>query len=436
MSLWSDPSRRRWLVWGTLAVAFLLVSLYRLSTAVLAEELMRAFDTTGASLGTLHAAFFYIYASLQLPSGVLVDRAGIRKTATIAVLVMSVGALSFAVANTYALAFVSRALLGLGASVIYISILRFVANWYRATEFATLNGLTVGFSGLGGILATTPLALAVTTVGWRETVMALGGLGFFLAIAIYLLARDTPKQAGLEPIDGVPSSPSLSLSDVASNLKGVLSERETWLAGTMLFCVIGVNITLLGLWGVPFVVQQYGVSVTTASTYTLLGSVGLVIGPPTFGWISDRLENRTAILVVAGVAYTAIIGVVVVFGAPPLAFVALMFFLLGFLMGGFAIAYTVIKERHDSAASGVSTGTVNTIAYSGAAVFPTVMGIALDAYWTGETVAGSRIYTDLGYRVAFTIAMAAGAISLLCALSLHVRKHGWSSLTLSTGGVL
>lgn len=424
------------MVWGALAAAFLLVSLYRLSTAVLAEELMRAFDTTGAGLGTLHAAFFYIYATLQLPAGVLVDRAGIRKTATIAVLVMSVGALAFAVADNYALAFASRALLGLGASVIYISILRFVANWYRATEFATMNGLTVGFSGLGGILATTPLALALATVGWRQTIFALGGFGFVLAGIIYLLARDTPQQAGLDPIEGVPAAPSLSLADVASNLKGVLAERETWLAGTMLFCIIGINITLLGLWGVPFVVQQYGVSVTTASTYTLLGSVGIVVGPPTFGWLSDRHENRTAILVVAGVTYTVVIGIVALSGAPPLAYVALMFFLIGFLMGGFALGYTVIKERHDSGASGVSTGTVNTMAYLGAALFPTLMGIILDAYWTGETVAGSRIYTDAGYRVAFSIATTAGLIALCCALSLHVRKHGWSSLTPSFDGVL
>ncbi|WP_338730243.1 MFS transporter [Haladaptatus sp. DJG-WS-42] len=429
MSLWSDPSRRRWLVWGALAVAFLLVSLYRLSTAVLADELMRAFDTTGASLGTLHAAFFYIYAALQLPSGVLVDRVGIRKTATLAVLIMSVGALAFSVADTYLLAFASRALLGFGASVIYISILRFVANWFRPTEFATMNGLTVGVSGLGGILATTPLAVAVATVGWRETIIFLGLLGFALAVAIYVFARDTPKQAALDPIDGVPSSPSLSLADVTTNLKGVLGERETWLAGTLLFCIVGINITLLGLWGVPFVVQQYDVSVTEASTYTLLGSVGLVLGPPVFGWISDRLENRTAILVIATLVYTAVVGGVVLTGTPPLFYVAFMFFLIGFLMGGTALAYTVIKERHDSAASGVSTGTVNTIAYTGAALFPTVLGVALDVYWTGETVAGSRIYTDVGYRVAFAIATMAGVVALVCALSLHVRTHGWSSLT-------
>ncbi|MFC6731249.1 MFS transporter [Haladaptatus sp. GCM10025707] len=421
---------------GALAVAFILVSLYRLSTAVLADELMRAFDTTGAGLGTLHAAFFYIYAALQLPSGVLVDRAGIRKTATVAVLVMSIGAVAFAFANSFVTAFASRALLGLGASVIYISILRFVANWYRANEFATLNGLTVGVSGLGGILATTPLAIVVAGVGWRDTILVLGSFGFFLAVAIYVLARDTPKQAGLDPIDGVPSSPALSLSEVASNLGGVLRERETWLAGLMLFCIIGVNITLLGLWGVPFVVQQYGLTVTEASTYTLLGSVGLVLGPPTFGWISDRLENRTAILVVAGFVYTAVLGGVALSGTPPLAFVAAMFFLIGFLMGGFAIAYTVIKERHDSAASGVSTGTVNTLGYIGAALFPTLMGVILDAYWTGETVAGSRIYTDAGYRVAFAIATVAGVIALVCALSLHVRKHGWAALTPSFDGVL
>ncbi len=140
MNALSDPRKRRWLAWGALAVVFLLVNLHRLSTAVLSERLTADFATTAAQLGTLHASFFLIYAAIQIPTGVLADRVGPRHVGSIGGVVLSVGAIGFAVSDGYVLALASRALIGLGSGVIFISILRFCANWYRAGEFATMTG--------------------------------------------------------------------------------------------------------------------------------------------------------------------------------------------------------------------------------------------------------------------------------------------------------
>lgn len=250
MVLDGEYQRRRWFLWGLLATVFLLVNLYRLSSAVLADRLMVAFDTSGVALGTLHASFFYFYAAMQLPSGVLADRLGPKRTATGGATVLNLGAVGFALADVYLIAFVSRALVGFGGAVIFISILRFCASWYRADEFATMNGLTIAVAGLGGILATTPLALAATTFGWRETTLALGVFGLLLAVVVYLLTENNPADAGFEPVEGVESE-TLTLADVVGNLRIVLSERETWIISVMLFCSVGMLMTLLGLWGHP-----------------------------------------------------------------------------------------------------------------------------------------------------------------------------------------
>ena len=423
MFRWSDPKNRRWVVWASLATAFVLVNLHRLSTAVLADELASAYAATAAELGTLHAAFFYVYAPLQVVAGVLADRAGIRLTATVGTVVMSAGALAFSLADAYPIAFAARMLVGLGGSVLFISTLRFCANWYRPEVFATMSGLTVAAAGLGGILATTPLAVVVATIGWRTAVGGLGVIGLALAGVGFLLIRDTPADAGLAPIDGVPSVPTLTLREVGTNAAAVLRGRDTWLAGLVLFTATGVNITVLGLWGIPYVVQSYGVSVTRASTYTLLGSTGLLFGPPLFGRLSDRLDRRTGLIVVAAALHVAGFGTLAVTGRPPLPVVGAVLFLAGFLTGGFALTYTVVRNRHGSAASGVATGTVNALGFLGAAVFPVLMGTILDVYWTGETVAGARVYTTTGYRVAFALAALAGVVALACATWLHLRAR-------------
>lgn len=424
--LWTDPKRRRWLAYAALAAGYALVSVYRLSTAVLADQLTAAFAVTGTQLGTLHASFFYVYAVMQLPAGVFADRLGARRTVTVGTAVMSLGGFLFAAADAYAVAFAGRALVGFGGSVLFIAILRFCANWFRPDEFARMSGLTLAVAGFGGVLATTPLAIAVAYAGWRVTVAGLSVFGLALAVSAYVVARDSPAAAGFETIGGVETPSVPSLSAVLSNARTVLGELETWLCGVILFSGTGVNITVIGLWGIPYLVQTYGLSVTTASTFTLLGSGGLLLGPPTIGAVSDRLGSRTRLIVAGMGLYTASLAALAATGDPPLFVVAGVFFAIGALAGAYALTYAVVKERHATDASGVSTGTVNTMAFTGAAIMPTLMGYALDAYWTGETIGGARVYSEFGYRVAFGLAAASGFGAFLAAIWLHLRADGRS----------
>lgn len=428
MSILSDPTRRRWLAWGVLATGFLLVSCYRLSSAVLADRLMRTFDATGAELGTLHASFFYVYAALQLPAGALVDRFGPRRIAAGGTAVMSLGTIGFAFADTYVIAFLARGAMGLGGAVIYLCIFRFGVDWFRPNEFATLIGLTASVSGIGGVVATYPLAVAAAALGWRDALGVLGVGGLGLALVVYAVVRDTPEDAGLRPIPGVAESPTQTLVDVRRNVATVVRAPSTWLAGIALFVSIGVNTTLLGLWGIPYLVQIHDLSVTRASTYTLAGSLGLIVGSPAVGWVSDRLNRRTTLVIAGAALYTVLLSALAAFPSMSPALFAAILFGNAFFAGGFILSYTVVKETHDTDASGVAVGAANTLGFLGAAVLPTLMGVALDAYWTGETVVGTRVYTLVGYQMAFGLAAAAGLVGLCCAVGLHWVDAGSESL--------
>lgn len=422
MKLWSSPYRRRWLLWGTLALTFLLVNVFRLSTAVIAEPLMAAFDATGAELGTLHAAFFIVYAFMQIPTGILVDRFGPRKTATVGALVMNLGAAWFALADAYTAALLARLLIGLGGSVIFVSVLRFCANWFRADEFGTMNGLSFAIGGIGGILATTPFALLVDSTDWRTSILGLAVVGAFVALPTFLFVRDSPERAGFDPIQGVPETERLSIAQVRRFLGSVLGDRVTWVVALLLFCTGGVNLTLFGLWGIPYVVQMYEVSVTLASTLTLLGGVGMVLGPPSIGWLSDRTGNRVMYVLVGTIVYTVLLAAIAITGRPPLYVVGVVFFMTGIAFGTFVLTYPIVQERHPSEASGISLGTINGGSFFGAAVFPTGMGWVLDTYWTGEYVGGVRVYTVTGYRVAFVLAAITGVVAVGCAAWLAYRQ--------------
>ena len=423
MTLLGDPTKRRWLAWGALGVVFLLVNIHRLSTAVLSEQLTADFGITAAQLGTLHASFFIIYALTQVPTGVLADRYGPRYVGSGGAFVLSVGALGFVASNGYVAAFLSRALIGLGSSVIFVTILRFCANWYRTDEFGTMTGLTAGIAGLGAIFATTPLAVAIDRVGWRPTLTALGVLGFVGGALVFVLARKSPANAGLEPIDDVPEQPSVTLRETGAYLTELVGDLDQWLLSVVFFATNGTVLTVIGLWGVPYLVVVYDVSVTTASTYTLLGSVGILVGGPAVGWVSDHLGRRILPMIAGLSAFLAALLVVPVVGKPPLALVAAAYFVIGFAVGFAMLALSAVKEKYPPDASGVATATVNAWGFVGATVLPTLMGIALDEYRTDDTVAGSVVYTEFGYRVAFAITAVAVVVAICSATTLYVRER-------------
>lgn len=422
---WESARTRRWLMWGVLALAFFLMSFNRVTTGVLAEDLTSAFGLTATELSILHSSFFYIYALLQLPAGLLVDRYGPRRVSSTGIVLMSVGVCGFALSGSLVTGFATRTLVGLGGSVIYLGILRFGANWFRSDEFATVVGISVALSGLGSLAATTPLAVFVEWVGWRAATLTAGVVGVVLGALVYLAVRDSPARAGLDAPPGVTETRTATPDrrTVLANTRRVLSSLDAWLLGTMLFLVIGTNLTILGLWGVPYLVHVYDLTVPRASTVVLVGSLGLVTGSPLFGWLSDRLENRLGFVLGGTVAFTAGYALIFTTGRPPLPLVAGVFFLANFVSGATLLAYTLVKERHPASASGVATGALNSLGYAGAAVVPAVMGVTLDAYWTGQTVAGSRIYSLAGYRLAFGFATLAGVVAIACAVGVALRRR-------------
>jgi len=342
-----------------LGIVFLLVNLHRLSTAVLSGELTVDFSITAAQLGTLHASFFVIYAIVQIPTGVLVDRYGPRYVGASGAFVLSAGAIGFTLSGGYLGAFLSRAIIGLGSGVIFVSLLRFAANWYRTDEFAMMTGLTAGIGGLGAILATTPLAISVEWFGWRPTVLALGIVGFVSGGLIFAFVRRSPAAAGLEP----------------------------------------------------------------ASYYMLFGSIGMLVGSPAIGWVSDRVGHRILPLIVGLGVFVFVLLIVPVFGAPPLAAIAVAYFVVGASVGTAMLALSIIKEKCPAGASGVATATVNGAGFFGGTILPAAMGVVLDRYRTGDVVAGTTVYTEFGYRVAFGITALAVAVAVCSAIVLHVRTR-------------
>ncbi|MBI2322072.1 MAG: MFS transporter [Chloroflexi bacterium] len=219
------PSRRRWVVWGVLSSALFLSFFHRLAPAVVADKLMAEFGIGATALGVLGAIFFYVYLVMQVPTGVLADTIGPRKTVAAGSLLAAGGALLFAVGPSLSTALAGRFLVGLGTAVAFICVLKAVTTWFRPTEFGTLAGLGSIVTTLGGAAAATPLAVAAETVSWRPAIALTAALSVGVAALTWWLVRDRPP-AAQAPGDAPAAAAALGIRKAAPL---VWRNRQTWL---------------------------------------------------------------------------------------------------------------------------------------------------------------------------------------------------------------
>jgi len=378
--------RYRWLIFVVLAVGYVLVYFHRVSSAVVASELAEAFHVSGALLGVLASAYFYPYAIMQLPAGLLSDSLGPRKAVTLFTLIAALGAVLFGLSPTVSLAITARILIGLGVAVIFIPAMKIFAEWFLVREFAMMTAILMIIGGLGWFSASTPLALLTLWVGWRMAFIIIGLGTLLLAILSWSIIRDRPQDMGLPSLTEMDVSkssavPGESRIGLLEGMRIVLFQRYFWPLAIWFFFNSGTLFGFGGLWGGPFMMEVYGLNKADTANILMMIPVGIIIGSPLLSFISDRvIQGRKPVLIGSSI--------VLILTWIPLAFftarlnsviLALICFFMGVFSSGIVVvAFTTTKELFPTAIAGTSTGTVNLFPFFGGAVFQPLIGAILD----------------------------------------------------------
>lgn len=405
----STASVYPWFVWGVGAAFFFYSFFQRVTPSVMFADLMRDFAVGGAVFGVLSGLYFYAYAALQLPVGILIDRGGPRRVLTAAAALAGLGSLIFASAESLGWAYVGRFLIGAGCSFGWIGALTLIGIWFPPHRFALLSGLTSMLGMAGAIGGQAPLAAAVEAVGWRGTLFGAAAYGAVLATAIWFIVRDR-RRPGMGEAAGTVSV------GVIADLGTVVSNRQTWVLA-ILSATMGVFIlAFASLWGVPYMMTAHGLTRTAAASAASMIYVGWAIGAPLLGWFSDRIQSRRIPLLIGTVvAYSSVLAVVYLPGVSVYGAFGLLL-LSGFAGGTAIICYATARENNPPHASGATLGFVNMTTMAAGAVFQPVMGWLLDLNWDGEMVAGARLYSVEAYQIAFLVLLASGIVAVVSAL--------------------
>lgn len=379
----------RWVCLLTLWLVYFFVYFDRVAPAVVAPELMKTFNISAASMGLLSAAYFYPYAAMQIPSGILADFMGPRLSVTIFFIVAGIGTAMFGIAQSYEWALVGRVMMGIGVAVVYIPIMKIQAQWFRPYEFSTLTGVLLTVGNIGALGAAAPLAAFVGMTGWREAFYYLGGITILLAVLTYAFVRNKPQDMGLpslNEVDGVVVSAAVQAADDAIGFKEALKISITnwnfrWLA-IYAFAVYGPMMGFQGLWAVPYMMDIMNFTKQEAANVISWWAIGMIVGCPLWGIISDRImQSRKKVVIIGASIYT--LGWLYI-AMSPAGWSAASMSVFCFLMGGFGGAYITnyahISERLPRKVVGTAIGVFNLFYFVGGAFYQQYMGRLLDGF--------------------------------------------------------
>ena len=394
--------RYRWLIWLILAATYVFVTFHRMSAAVVKDDLQKAFGIGAVQFAVIGSMYFYAYFIMQIPSGILADKIGPKKTVFIFSLIAAVGSIFFGLAPSLNIAYISRFFVGIGVSVVFVCLVKIQSRWFYSRNFA----LMIGFSGLaanlGAIIAQTPLVIAVNNFGWRNTFIYMKIIMVMFAILTFIFVKDDPTDMGLPGMDEIENRPRVTVNlNIFQALGSILSNPRTWIISIVYIGLYTGYTVILGTFGTPFLMTVYSIKKVEAANYIISAVVGSAVSGLVIGYLSDKFKARKSILIISSVV-TLIMWVIFIYVKLPLTLLSVYLFVFGFMMTAFTLCWTVGNEVNDRRLSGMATGVVNCVGFLGAAIIPVIMGNILDA---------NKNMPEIGYKKAYLVLILLVAVS-------------------------
>ncbi len=394
---------RAWLVWAVGLLAYTVAVFHRASLGVAGIAAQDRFSA-GASVVSLFVVLqLAVYAALQVPVGVALDRIGSRRMIVLGAVTMAVGQLTLAFAQDVATALGARVLVGAGDAMTFISVLRLVSVWFPGRRVPMITQLTGILGQVGQVVAAYPLVALLGAASWGVAFSGAAAVGVLVALLVAVALRDSPA--------GTVAPKPVSLAHVRTDLAATWREPGTRLG---LFTHLSTQFsgTVFGLlWGYPFLTVGEGLRPgTAAALLSLLVVVGMLFGP-VLGQLCGRWPLRRSVLVFGILGATATVWTVVLLwpGRAPLPLLVLLVVVLGTNGPGSMIGFDYARTENPTARLGSASGVVNVGGFVASLTLMLAIGIVLDALAPG----GSTDYSLGSFQAAFTLQYVLWTVGLL-----------------------
>ena len=385
--------RRAWVIWLVGLSVYVLAVFYRTSLGVAGLLAAERFDITAAQLATFTVVQLAVYAAMQIPVGVLIDRFGSKRLMLTGLVLMTTAQFWFAFAGSFEVGIAARIMLGAGDAMIFTSLLRVVALWFRVKQAPFVTQLTGMVGQLGAIAAATPLATALATWGWTRSFATAAGIGVVLAAFLLLLVKDSPYRG--QAVERIKMRAlTRTLGEVWGNPG---TQLGLWVHFTSQF---GATVFTM-LWGFPFLVLGEGLHPRLASWLLVVMTLTAMAAGPLGAAFTARVPYRRSQFVLGIVLAMMTVWAAVLAwpGRAPLWLLVLLVVVTAMGGPGSMVSFDLARTFHPSSRLGRATGVVNIGGFTASLVTIALIGVVLDQLSPG----GQEDYTLDDFRVAMSV---------------------------------
>ncbi|MDQ1582156.1 MAG: hypothetical protein QOF36_210 [Microbacteriaceae bacterium] len=393
-------SRRSWLIYGVGVFAYLVAITQRSTIGVAGVAATDRFHSTASTLATLAVVQLAVYAGMQVPVGVLIDRIGSRWLMATGTALMIVGQVTVAFAPTIGVAVVGRILVGAGDAAIFTSLIRLVSSWFQGRIVPQLSQWVANIGQLGQVVSAVPFAIILHESGWTVAFLSAASLSVLALVGIVLVIADRPQGSTEGPRPA-------SLADSLRQLRTSLTRPGTQLGFWSHYATQSSGTVFSLMWGFPFMV--YGLKIDpglAAGLLSVIVAAGIVSGP-VLGLLTARYPLRRSNIVLGVVAAIGIAWTIVLLwpGVPPMWLLVLLLIVMGVGGPGSVIGFDYARTFNPLHSLGSANGIVNVGGFFASFVMMFLIGIALDTQNAIRIAGGgtSDLYALDSFRWAFCV---------------------------------
>ncbi|MEU6702241.1 MFS transporter [Streptomyces wuyuanensis] len=402
-----DPpgGRRAALVWGIGVAVYFVAVIFRTSLGVAGLDAADRFDVNASALSTFSILQLLVYAGMQIPVGLMVDRLGTKKVLTIGVVLFTAGQLGFALSPSYGTALAARALLGCGDAMTFISVLRLGSRWFPARRGPFVAQVAALFGMAGNLVSTIVVSRMLDGLGWTATFGGSAAAGVVVLVLLVLFLKDHPE--GWEPPPAEHAGAAFVRRQIALSWREPGTRLGMWVHFTTQFPAM----VFLLLWGLPFLVEAQRLSRETAGGLLTLVVVSNMVVGLVYGQIIARHHAARAPLALGTVAATATVWAATLAhpgDRAPMWLLITLCAVLGACGPASMIGFDFARPANPPDRQGTASGIVNMGGFVASMTTLLAVGVLLDA-------------TGGDYRIAFSAVFVLEALGVTQILRLRAR---------------
>ncbi|WP_168582140.1 MFS transporter [Gephyromycinifex aptenodytis] len=366
-------SPRAWIVLFSGVVVYASAVLQRTSFGVAGVQAVDRFGASAGLIGLFVVLQLVVYAGLQVPVGVLLDRFGTRTLVSVGAATMFMGQILMASADSIPEGLIARVLVGAGDAMTFGSVIRLVPAWFPAKRVPLLTQLTGLLGQSGQIASAVPFAYVLEAYGWRTAFLGAAAVAATALVLALGVVRNAPP--GAAPIDAG-TDPDRIVDLVVATWRTPGTRLGLWTHFSTSFSPM----VFAMMWGFPYLISGEGREPAQASAlFTLYVLASLPCGP-LLGSLTQRYPYRRSNLVFAIVAANILPWILVLAWPGPAPTWLLVVLALGLATGGpgSAIGFDFARTSNPAHRLGTATGIVIMGGFGAALVSILIIGVVID----------------------------------------------------------